>query len=479
MSVQAALDISFPEPFASFLEWISFLSLDLGFLPMGCIAEYTYTESLLIQTLVPITCVALVMFSGKVRMLLARSSTEVSDIKAHHTKIALFIMFCVYPTTSATIFEVLRPCYDYGRTGKFLYADPAVECYTARHNSFILYGVFMLLLITIGVPALFSCVIYTYRRSINPPAKDDAMRMRLRASDPRLKSISFLFADYRPSLFFMEPIELFRRVLLIGGVKLLGEKGMQASLACMLALIYVFAFSYMQPFADRLTNLLAYGAQFVIFFTFLAGFIIVTQPFGYDDNVLGSILAVMVGGVLVGAAYVALKTKAAEEEMILHLREMDFRECETDMDIMSLRTTIEALLNKYEPSKKFDDSANTVIDLAGKGGRQINTQIDDGKERRSRIPFVGAFLGRSVDDDTPSFTKGFYPCYVISISNIRTMDRLLVHEDALEMGKLENLTPSTIMPCEAFTYFISQNWFDGARATGSHSPCGADHASRV
>ena len=105
--------------------------------------------------------------------------------------------------------------------------------------------------------SLFTAVLYRHRHLISPPAKDEAMKCRLRAGDTRLSAFTFLFVDYRPVYMFMESVELLRRVMLIGGVKLLGQGGQQAAFSALGALLYVFVFDYTQPYVDKLTNLLA------------------------------------------------------------------------------------------------------------------------------------------------------------------------------------------------------------------------------
>jgi hypothetical protein len=65
---------------------------------------------------------------------------------------------------------------------------------------------------------------------------------------------------------------------------------------------------------------------------------------------------------------------------------------------------------------------------------------------------------RANSHGAPSFKRGFYPCYCVAVTELQHMKRLPEHEDALNAGWLEALTPSTITPCSAFTYFISQNW---------------------
>ena len=86
----------------------------------------------------------------------------------------------------------------------------------------------------------------------------------------------------------MEPIELLRRMSMIGLVSLCGTGATRSAIAVFFALCSVFIYREVQPFSDRSTNVLAYVAQWVVFFVFLAAFIIEvseeTQVLGYDND---------------------------------------------------------------------------------------------------------------------------------------------------------------------------------------------------
>ena len=65
-----------------------------------------------------------------------------------------------------------------------------------------------------------------------------------------------------------------------------------------------------------------YSAHLVVFIVYLGAFVIVTRPFAYQDMVLGVSLLICVIVVLFVAIVVSARNKAAEEELILRLREM-------------------------------------------------------------------------------------------------------------------------------------------------------------
>ena len=83
---------------------------------------------------------------------------------------------------------------------------------------------------------------------------------------------------------------------------------------------------------------------------------------------------------------------------------------------------------------------------------------------------LGFILGAKVDpvDRVPRS----YPCFVISVKNLRTIKRIGpypggYHEDVLD--KLERLTASSRSPARSHTYFVSHNWDHDDHPDNEHS----------
>jgi hypothetical protein len=62
----------------------------------------------------------------------------------------------------------------YGADGvelRYLAADHSIECDTRRHRFMQLYAGAFILVYPIGIPTLYSCVLYRNRKILNPEAK--------------------------------------------------------------------------------------------------------------------------------------------------------------------------------------------------------------------------------------------------------------------------------------------------------------------
>jgi hypothetical protein len=277
-SVEASLDLKFPYPFNKLLAFLNLFQLDLGLLPLACVAKYEYFESLLVATLVPLGLIALIALAAGLRAHFALDAKMKADILAQHTKAALMLCFVTHPTSSATIFEILRPCDHYSYEGSFLPIDHSKRCNTAIHRSFVAFGIAMLLVITFGMVVLFTTLLYKNRHRVCPSAKDELTKLRIRDAEKSLAPIDFLFKDYRSSCLYMEPVELARRAIMVGAVRFCGEKALRCGVGAMLALLSIFLYDKVTPYSDSQTNILASAAQYVVFFVYLAAFIIVAQP---------------------------------------------------------------------------------------------------------------------------------------------------------------------------------------------------------
>ena len=69
--------------------------------------------------------------------------------------------------------------------------------------------------------------------------------------------------------------------------------------------------------------------------------------------------------------------------------------------------------------------------------------------------------------DFPSFVIRKYPCWVISLTNLKKFDELPEHENCVDT--LDELLPDTKSPSCAYSFFISQNWEGGKPGRGGNS----------
>ena len=137
------------------------------------------------------------------------------------------------------------------------------------------------------------------------------------------RATSFLHEDYKPHLFFWEPVETARRLCVTGFVLLVQDAQHRLYLAAMLSAAFAMLIAYLRPYVKPINNLLALGAQLATLSTFVAGIMVrlfsgaekgfggdrqqLQRVFGFDSNtsIVNAMLAFNVGflGLLAVASF--------------------------------------------------------------------------------------------------------------------------------------------------------------------------------
>jgi hypothetical protein len=159
----------------------------------------------------------------------------------------------------------------------YLRQDTDIDCDSDSHKrfaevNFLLIGAYLL------VPAAWLFLLHREKSRLLPPAVEDPDQVALvRAQDPNLAALRFLFKDYRPSLYYFEAIEMLRRVLLCGGISMVTTSTLQRGMiGQVLSLASVVAYREVMPFRVGFASVLAHVAQIVVFLTFSAAVVIET-----------------------------------------------------------------------------------------------------------------------------------------------------------------------------------------------------------
>ena len=473
-TVEESLDISLPEPFSTFMGWLSFIfTLEVdSLIPIACIeTKWSFYQKLMLWTLVPCAIVMLIALMMVMRLRFAERSANVrTSIFASHIRMMMLVAFVAYPTSSLKIFEMLKQCngfrVDEERDVYYMKADAKLSCTRPTYDAHYVFAIFALVLLTCGVPIMYAVILFNRRRRINPAAKDDPTKLRLRAADPALLPMTFLFNGYRPACWFWEPFSMIHRMIMIGAVSGMGEGALRAGAATLLALVFFFVYREASPYTDYLTNILAHICQLLVFVVFLASFMVQAEPFPFSPFALGVVLVVMVVLVLITFVAFGMQKKAQLTEQMLRLREMEFRDWEADMDILELRADVQSLRMRYEKAKLAAEAEQrrNITHTSGtpvlqRTNTRLRLMLQDATER-SRTPTLPCCttICAPRGDSNISFLRARYPCFVVAVNSLQRYERLPVHEDAAAANELELLSPTTMAPSSAFTYFISQNW---------------------
>jgi hypothetical protein len=124
----------------------------------------------------------------------------------------------VLPGVSSSIFQAF-PCDTLDDGTPWLMADYSLSCDTPMHKLMVLYSLAMTVVYPIGVPVLYSTVLASNRHKLNPAAgKKFPPHLSLAAREQNaieLEGKSFLYKQYRPSMWWYELFETARRLVSI------------------------------------------------------------------------------------------------------------------------------------------------------------------------------------------------------------------------------------------------------------------------
>jgi hypothetical protein len=115
----------------------------------------------------------------------------------------------------------------------------------------------MMAVLTIGAPLGIFVLLYRYRRRINPGGGarglDAANQCRLREADSTLREagFQFLYQPFKPNMLYAAPLDLLRRVMMIGVVSFCGKGGLRAFTGAAFALFFLFVIREAQRYNDH------------------------------------------------------------------------------------------------------------------------------------------------------------------------------------------------------------------------------------
>ncbi|CAN0590820.1 unnamed protein product, partial [Laminaria digitata] len=168
-------NVTYPHVYQRFLDTVNVLNFDLGWisqLSMGCLFDIGIHGRLLIATVGPIVAA---MFLGLTYVVAAKGSRGSAEalhlIRHKHVSMMLLLAFLVYSSVSSILFQMFA-CDDLEDGKKYLRADYRVECDSSKHTVVQIYAGFMILLYTVGIPILYTSLLFRDRAVL----KDEVSR---------------------------------------------------------------------------------------------------------------------------------------------------------------------------------------------------------------------------------------------------------------------------------------------------------------
>ena len=199
--------------------------MQFDFLTLDCVSgENSYFNKLYVTQSAPLALFAIIAMVGWLRALVPQFAPKKGRAEAleaifnQHMYASLLLSYCVLPTVAALQFKSLK-CTTLEHDGEiiasFLQEDSSISCLSPKYKNF--KAVVIVGIVTYqGVPLLWFVLLWRMRHDLNPEGQSLMSALLLRLRVHKLRPYSFLFGDYKPSMWAYEVYEMYRRLFFIG-----------------------------------------------------------------------------------------------------------------------------------------------------------------------------------------------------------------------------------------------------------------------
>lgn len=237
-------NVTYPGVYQQFLGGIDVLNFDLGWVvSTGCIADLDFHDRLIVSTTAPLIGMGIIGVAYALARRKYRDSNAALDkARRKHLFMVLLLTFLVYSSVSSTLFQMFA-CDELDDDKIYLRADYRIQCDSSKHHALQVYAAFMILLYTGGVPSLYAALLFRSRKVLIKIDRED---------DSTARSISALWAAYKPHRYYFELIECARRIMLAGIlVFIYPNTATQVAVTLMMAVFFMVVYEVIAPYESR------------------------------------------------------------------------------------------------------------------------------------------------------------------------------------------------------------------------------------
>jgi hypothetical protein len=248
--------IAWPSNLKNFMKFWEITSLDIFavFGDMSCSMQTGYLQKFIFHMLLcPI--MALIIFAvyavlqknrcGK------RDKYTAESLKSQLYSFLSLIAFTLYTGLATRIFRLFK-CYNVQGTF-YLMGDFTVTCFGPEWYAHAYIAIFCMVTYVFGIPFVQLYVLYTNRFNLHvETCTDPLLQNKLH------KQYGSIYAAYRPECYYFDIADLIHRLLLTGGLILLGQDSVaQTFLGIVICAIWQSTLLYLRPYAADWDNTIA------------------------------------------------------------------------------------------------------------------------------------------------------------------------------------------------------------------------------
>jgi hypothetical protein len=258
---------------------------------------------------------------GLTKILPSKRKYTAESARTQSFTLILFIAFTLYTGVSTRIFRLFK-CQKIEETW-YLTADYTVKCRTGRWNGYAAIAGACIIVYVIGLPAFQLYVLLKNRVNLHrQDCKDQKTQRRLE------KELGSIYSHYKPHAFYFDVVDLLRRLVLTGGLIMMGEESVaQIFLGVVVCVAWVCLLIYKMPYAAMWDNVIAIMLALHLVLTLVAGMAIKLYAVNGDQNeyqrvgfdvvltiVTALCVCLSIGSTIVGMPWVQQWYKARQEK---------------------------------------------------------------------------------------------------------------------------------------------------------------------
>ncbi|CAM9121469.1 unnamed protein product, partial [Discosporangium mesarthrocarpum] len=174
-SLPVVLKIQFPANFMTFLASLDLLNMSIvKALGLGCLFNGNFHSELIFKTMAPLAVAVAIWCIFVVSLWQSPCSNKKGGsgssgrvlCKSFLSYFMWLSYFALVPASNTILQTFFCESFDDGRT--LLQADYSIDCDSEEHGQYRLYAVAMVLVYPVGIPTLYTVILFKSRRSLYP-----------------------------------------------------------------------------------------------------------------------------------------------------------------------------------------------------------------------------------------------------------------------------------------------------------------------
>jgi hypothetical protein len=284
--------IPWPPNILAFMELLEFDFLVI-FGDFSCYMQLGFLEKFIYHMLIfPVVLLLLLIVVFIARCKQWRLKYTHASINVQALTLGSLSAFTLYTGVVSRVFRLFK-CFKIEDVW-YLTSDYNIKCWEGEWNGYAVAAGFCMVIYVFGLPAGQCYILYKYRHNLHKhTCKDPKIQRRVE------KEFGSIYSDYKEETFYFEVVDLLRRLMLSGGLILMGSESVgQIFLAIIICAIWLCLLIYLRPYKSNWDNIVAITLAAHLLLTIISGmafklYSLMPGQDAYERNGFGAVLIVV------------------------------------------------------------------------------------------------------------------------------------------------------------------------------------------